>query len=57
MLTPIRFKVVVLRFTFGLFLFLGWPIWKEMTALLKDPKTYEVGDDVRLPNYRPWVQS
>ncbi|OAA38539.1 cytochrome P450 [Metarhizium rileyi] len=41
-------KVVIGRILFGLFLFLGRPIWSEMTRLAQDPKTYKEADDVTL---------
>ncbi|KAF1818370.1 cytochrome P450 [Dissoconium aciculare CBS 342.82] len=44
------FKVVVLRFMFGLMITLGRPIWAEMTRLVESPATYDatVDEDVTL---------
>lgn len=34
-------RMAVIRFGFGLFLFLGRPIWSEMSRLVQDPQTYD----------------
>lgn len=41
-------KVVFLRLMVGLGMFMGRPIWREMTRLVEDPKTYTEEKDITL---------
>lgn len=41
----LRFKVVFLRLMIGLFMFMGRPVWREMTRLVEDPKTFDTTED------------